>query len=269
MKRAEPYIVPLGGGGEEGGMMQFDPAKSPGAGNVSYIASQRTGGSEGAGPGAGPQGGGGMASMPMNMNSPGPYDPYNNNNRASGMAGAGYGHQNQNSFDGGAMMRNRDVGNAAGGGGGYAPSEPASDTNEREFVGPLPPNSPSPMGSGTTYYNNNRDDPRTSTYTEGGQGGAYQAYQQQQNLKNPGSRRTESDVREIAKEVAELLLPQLRASGHAGVNSNSMTPGPPVNNAASNPARQLPQPSDNLSSGVQPPEQPRSPGPPQYERWNP
>jgi len=180
-----------------------------------------------------PGGGMGAASMPMNS----PYDQYNNNgNRPMGMGmNGGYGNQNSTgNFDG--PMRN--VGNT----GGYAASD--SDTNEREqrdFVGPLPPNSP--MGSVGTTSATYRDggDPRTSTYTEG------------TGYKSP--RRTESDVKEIAKEVAELLLPQLRG------NDASRTT-PPVTTP-----RQLPQPSDGLSA-IERPEQPRSPGPPQYERYN-
>ncbi|KLO12289.1 hypothetical protein SCHPADRAFT_905301 [Schizopora paradoxa] len=237
-KKADPFTVPL-----EPGMQHFDPSKGPG--NVSYVASQRTGGSEGASAGMMYQPGAGMASMaPMNS----PYDQYGSNNRDSrpmmgmGMAG-GYGNQNSTgNFDG--PIRNREVANV---GGGYAPSEPASDTNEREqreFVGPLPPNSP--MGSlGGTTYRDSAVDPRTSSYTEGAGSG----------YKSP--RRTEADVKEIAKEVAELLLPQLRAN-----DPSRQTPPVTI-------PRQLPQPTDALTSGgVEPPEQPRSPGPPQYERYN-
>ncbi len=220
-------------------MQNFDPSKGPGGGNGSYLASQRTGGSEGASGGGmmSYQPGSGMPSMPMIS----PYDQYSNNRpMGMGMAG-GYGNQNSaGNFDG--PMRNRDVGNA----GGYEASEPASDTNEREqrdFIAPLPPNSPMGSLGGTTY-----NDPRNSTYTEGVAAG----------FPPKSSRRTESDVKEIAKEVAELLLPQLRA------NDASRTT-PPVSSP-----RQLPlQPSDSLSTGsVHPPDQPRSPGPPQYERYN-
>ena len=72
--------------------------------------------------------------------------------------------------------------------------------------------------------------------------------------------RSDNEVREIAKEVAELLLPQLRLAQAASP--------PPGARYVANPSEPLNVDAASLTSERGRPAQPKSPGPPQYERFD-
>lgn len=84
----------------------------------------------------------------------------------------------------------------------YPRSEPASDTQERDMMPPTVGPGPSSPNMQQTFQSGGTD-PRYSMYSDARAGD----YAQGQ-----GARNSTMDVRDIAKEVAELLLPRLRAN---------------------------------------------------------
>ncbi len=201
----------------------------PDSKNAQYLASQRTGpGSES---NASNNGGAYHSPNPIYGNAFGPTDQhlaYHNQMMMGGAAGA------------------------------YARSEPASDTQERDMMPPMAGPSTSPNMQQT--FQSGGSDPRYSTYSDPRTLSGTNDYAQDRGPRNT------MDVRDIAKEVADLLLPQLRTNAASPPPTGGQTMNAPVNNA-SNPNVGLRNPHAQYASSVfSTPETDRmkSPAPPEY-----